>query len=88
MVFSVSGYRTIMESKVFSNISLSEKYSRVCKGWNRINKKGTKIDRIMRVKIGKRRKTEVRGGLAELQRRGMKITNYSETNVRRERDND
>jgi|GEM_PF-3094388 hypothetical protein len=55
MVFSVSGYRTIMESKVFSNISLSEKYSRVCKGWNRINKKGTKIDRIMRVKIGKAR---------------------------------
>jgi hypothetical protein len=35
-----------------------------------------------------RKKTEVRGGLAELQRRGMKITSYSESNVRRERNND
>jgi hypothetical protein len=35
-----------------------------------------------------RKKTEVRGGLAELQRRGMKIISYSESNVRRERGND
>jgi hypothetical protein len=37
--------------------------------------------------IGRKPK-EIRGGLAELQRRGMKITNYSEQNVRRERDSD
>jgi hypothetical protein len=31
----------------------------------------------------RRKKTEVKGGLAALQKRGMKITSYSESNVKR-----
>lgn len=35
-----------------------------------------------------RQPVEIKGGLAELQRRGMKITSYSESNTKRKRDND
>jgi hypothetical protein len=35
-----------------------------------------------------REPVEIKGGLAELQRRGMKITSYSESNTKRRKDND
>jgi hypothetical protein len=37
----------------------------------------------------KRKKTEVKGGLAEIAKRGsIRITSYTESNTKRERDND